>query len=400
MFQIIRVSSLVCAVLAVGPTPLDVANRAIKKYTSTPWSGTGGNFFGYDYGSSIMASATYEAAMELGIDYTATVDKRLQDFMTNSTLASVGYKILNNITVPFTPAVGDVIGLYPIAFLSSMKYHKLDKSSREYYIATQTADKYILQFTPRLPDSASTFSRVDGWTGQPTGPNFVWNDDNFMGVALLARLVLLDAERSSDYLTAISSMQSSYESYVRDPVTGLYFHGYDYGNKQVSCCFWSRANGWQMMSHVEVLKALTHANPLDPRIATVLGVFNRHATAIAGFQDTQDGRWHQVINDTTTFLETSFTAMNVYAYAEGMIHGWLNVTMFNPVLQQAWLGLSSQVAADGTVNGICTGTGILTSADAYNKRPTNYNVSAPGLGSVFRAAISYYRYCQVFQNMC
>lgn len=40
-------------------------------------------------------------------------------------------------------------------------------------------------------------------------------------------------------------------------------------------------------------------------------------------------------------------------------------------------------------------TGILTSAAAYNARGTNYNASAPGIGSVLRAALAYAQYSSV-----
>lgn len=35
------------------------------------------------------------------------------------------------------------------------------------------------------------------------------------------------------------------------------------------------------------------------------------------------------------------------------------------MIQLAWQGLAGTVAADGTVNGICTGTGIGTSVEFY-----------------------------------
>ena len=41
------------------------------------------------------------------------------------------------------------------------------------------------------------------------------------------------------------------------------------------------------------------------------------------------------------------------------------------------------------MNDICTGTGIGSDVAFYEARPTAYNVSAPGIGSVFRAAVAY-----------
>jgi hypothetical protein len=50
------------------------------------------------------------------------------------------------------------------------------------------------------------------------------------------------------------------------------------------------------------------------------------------------------------------------------------------------------VQPDGTVTGICEGTGIGTDVDFYQQRSTAYDVSDPGIGSVFRAAIAFDRF--------
>lgn len=65
-------------------------------------------------------------------------------------------------------------------------------------------------------------------------------------------------------------------------------------------------------------------------------------------------------------------------------------------MRLAWLGLAAQVASDGTVAGICEGTGILTSVAEYQARGTPFAVSSPGLGGVFRATLAYDAYVQAF----
>jgi rhamnogalacturonyl hydrolase YesR len=84
--------------------------------------------------------------------------------------------------------------------------------------------------------------------------------------------------------------------------------------------------------------------------------------------------------------------MALYSLATGVRRGWLDRATFAPVIAAAWAGLNKAVDADGTVNGICEGTGIGTSVAFYEGRSTAYNVSAPGLGSVFRAAAAYALY--------
>ena len=45
-----------------------------------------------------------------------------------------------------------------------------------------------------------------------------------------------------------------------------------------------------------------------------------------------DGRWHQVLDVESTFLETSVTAMTIYSLVEGVLNGWLDDATFRPVI--------------------------------------------------------------------
>lgn len=51
---------------------------------------------------------------------------------------------------------------------------------------------------------------------------------------------------------------------------------------------------------------------------------------------------------------------------------YLNATLL------AWGGLQSQVAPNGTVHGVCMGTGIEDTVEGYNQRGTDYWQSSPG----------------------
>lgn len=136
-----------------------------------------------------------------------------------------------------------------------------------------------------------------------------------------------------------------------------------------------------------------------PRYADVLAAFRRHAAAFVAVQDAADGRWHQVLDAPTTFLETSVTAMALYGLARGALGGWLPAgagSALDAAVRKAWPPLAAQVAADGTVALICTGTGVLTSVAEYEARPTPYTTSSPGLGHVFRAIVAYAQYTAAF----
>lgn len=79
-----------------------------------------------------------------------------------------------------------------------------------------------------------------------------------MAIALPARLAAAaptDVVRVG-WVEELTAMHlDGYDRYPRDPLDGVYRHGYNYENKTASCCKWGRANGWLMMSKLELLLA-------------------------------------------------------------------------------------------------------------------------------------------------
>jgi len=146
------------------------------------------------------------------------------------------------------------------------------------------------------------------------------------------------------------------------------------------------------MSHVEVLLGLHQAFPNHPTFKAVLSLFQQHVAGLQAIQDAADGRWHQVLDDSSTFLETSCTSMFLWSIITGVQKGWLDPSTYAPTIELAWRGLQAVFQDNGVVSGICEGTGIGPNVMFYEERSTNYTISSPGLGSVLRAIAAYQRY--------
>jgi rhamnogalacturonyl hydrolase YesR len=381
--------SLSAAGRAAAPlSPAALANVTIASMVQQPYSSA---FWSWSYGPAVAMSAMYEISRDMGQAWAPSVDAALAAFVAIN--SSVAWSVLNNVTVPWTSAIGDEVGLMPIAYLSRADFYNESAGSQDWTVATRVADEYVLPWPFRLADG--TIGRTVGWPGQPVdNASFVWSDDGFMGITLAARLARHGAPNAQAYLAWAVSQQLDFAAHLQDPGTRLYFHGFNSANNETSCCFWGRANGWALMSHAEVMLALAEVDPSSPLLPAVLSVYQSHAAAMAKYQVAGDGRWYQLVNDSTTFLETSVTSMAIYSLATGVMHGWLPAAAYDSVIQAAWEGLSGTVAANGSVSGICEGTGILNTPAEYAARPTAYAESQPGLGSVFRAALAYYQYQQ------
>lgn len=340
-------------------------------------------FFKWDYGGALVFDGMFQAATTFGLhNYTSLLNTYLDTFMTDP--SSLGYKILHNASVPFDSAIGDLIGLFPIAYLN--RYNSgVNTSQSDLDLVVDVVNRYILAWPRHLPDGS--ISRNVSWPGQRGTNSFVWGDDQYMGLALAARLAV--ALRRED-LAAFVAQQALLLGGHLETSSGLYAHGYNDANHTQSCCKWGRANGWAMLSHIEALQCVSHFESMSSELAALQQLFLRHARALLAFQGA-DGRWHQLIDDNTTFLETSCTAMFLSAMARGYMHGWLPDDVI-PAIHKAYNALTSScIDSDGTVEGVCEGTGIQASAQGYKTRSTDYLKSGPGgVGSVLYAAVDYH----------
>ena len=145
-----------------------------------------------------------------------------------------------------------------------------------------------------------------------------------------------------------------------------------------------------MLGHAEALasmRAWPEGYPNKTKNDQVCKIFVQHAAAFKATQSA-DGRWHQLLNDTNSFLETSVTAMAITSLIRGVRGGVLPKAAYAPVIELAWKGLVSTVLLNGTVTQVCCGTDIEATAQDYYNRPTSYSCSGPGgAGAVLYAAV-------------
>ncbi|GAK53583.1 hypothetical protein U14_04849 [Candidatus Moduliflexus flocculans] len=144
---------------------------------------------------------------------------------------------------------------------------------------------------------------------------------------------------------AIHQIRLMYQR-AHDPRTGLLFHGWDERKTQVwahpergaSPEIWGRAVGWYLMALVDCLESLPaeHAER-----AAVLRILQEVAQSVAACQDAETGLWHQVLDKRDrldNWLETSCSAMFVYAFAKGVRLGYLDAS-FSAQAQRAYQSL-------------------------------------------------------------
>lgn len=209
-------------------------------------------------------------------------------------------------------------------------------------------------------------------------PNTLWLDDLFMSVPALAQMGKLtgDVKYFDDAVKQVS--QFSERMFNKDKK--LYMHGWVQGMEEHPEFYWARANGWAVMTLVELLEVLPKNHP---GYNGVLKQLQEHIKGLVPYQD-GTGFWHQLINKNDTYLETSATAIYTYAIARAINRGYIDKFAYSPVALLGWNAVSTKVNTKGQVEGTCVGTGMGFDPAFYYYRPIHV-FAAHGYGPVMLA---------------
>jgi len=199
-----------------------------------------------------------------------------------------------------------------------------------------------------------------------------------MSVPALAQMGKLTGERRYFDDGVKQVVQFAQRMFVKD--RGLFMHGWVQGMEVHPEFHWARANGWALMTLVELLDVL----PEDHQgRAAVLELLRAHVRGLAQRQS-GSGFWHQLLDREDSYLETSATAIYAYSMARAINRGWIDPLAYGPAALLAWNAVSSKVNAQGQVEGTCVGTGMGFEPAFYYHRPTNV-FAAHGYGPVMLA---------------
>lgn len=213
----------------------------------------------------------------------------------------------------------------------------------------------------------------------------VWLDGLYMGSPFYCRYgsEFKDSAIFDDVFTQFYIA----DKYTYDSKTGLNFHGWDESKTQKwanpitgkSPHFWSRSMGWYMMAMVDVLDYFPETHPKRPELIKML---NKLSASLVKFQDKKTGMWYQVTNFPKrkgNYLESSGTAMFVYAMSKGAHKGYLS-NKYLKAAQKGFAGLvkySSKENEDGTVSitNACSVAGL--GGTPYRDGSYEYYISEP-----------------------
>jgi unsaturated rhamnogalacturonyl hydrolase len=214
----------------------------------------------------------------------------------------------------------------------------------------------------------------------------VWLDGLYMGAPFYAEYARRFG-RPDELDDVARQFRESYAK-LRDPQTGLLFHGWDESRVQRwsdrntgrSPGFWTRSLGWYAMALADTYEQFPAEHAARPELARMLAELG---DALHRVQDPRSKVWWQVPDQPGregNFLEASGSAMVAYAWAKGARLGMLDAR-YRGLARESFDGLVRELvdwdASTGGVRlrNVCRSAGL--GGDPYRDGTYAYYVSTP-----------------------
>jgi len=231
--------------------------------------------------------------------------------------------------------------------------YKATEDEKYIRIATQMAE-YLQHDAERFADGIfqhTVNSEVYNF------PEQAWVDTMMMAGYFLLRIgSLLGRE---DYFEDGLKQYHGHERFLQDPVTNLYYHGWDnIAQNHMSGVFWARGNAWAALT---MAKALEIVHVTHPSFMIIEGSLRDQVSALVRLQS-ENGLWHTVLTDPTSYEEISGSA--------GIATALLSYgSLYNKYIQLSIQGILQHVTKEGMVTQVSAGTAVMRDIEGYKAVP-------------------------------
>lgn len=195
--------------------------------------------------------------------------------------------------------------------------------------------------------------------------NTLWADDMFMGIPAIAIMGRYASDNNAHFQAEAVKQIRQFAERMFVPEKGLFRHGWVESMTDHPAFFWGRANGWALLTMCEVLDVLPESYPQRDYILQLL---KSQVRGLAALQS-PEGFWHQLLDRNDTYLESSATAIYTYCIAHAINKGWIDASAYGPVAWLGWEAITTDINAQGQVDGTCVGTGMAFDPAFYAYRP-------------------------------
>jgi rhamnogalacturonyl hydrolase YesR len=210
-----------------------------------------------------------------------------------------------------------------------------------YEIARRTKDDRAAKLVIRAANSGFT---EDGSLREFMPLNGGWSDSVFMDIPILAKAGALTGDRKYFDMAA---RHFFFMQKIVSRADGLYRH------QASSDAAWGRGNGFPALGMALTLTDFPKDHPEYP---AMLAAFQKHMKALAALQD-ENGMFREVVDYPGAYPEYSGTSMIATAMMRGIRRGWLEASVYQPIVDKAWQAILIRTSPDGRLFDVAESTG-------------------------------------------
>lgn len=223
--------------------------------------------------------------------------------------------------------------------------------------------KWLMECIPRTREGG--FQHVTSANGDRQGVRLneseMWIDTLFMTVLFLNRMGQKYGKQ--EWIDESIKQVLMHIKYLYDTHTGLFFHGWSFNRMDnFGGVFWCRGNSWFTLGILDYLDMFK--GTLNQGVKTfILDTYKAQVRALRDLQG-EDGLWHTVLDDSTSYEETSGSAAITAGILKGIRMGILDDS-YLPCAKKAIRAILKNIDTDGTVLKVSGGTGMGYDRDHY-----------------------------------
>jgi unsaturated rhamnogalacturonyl hydrolase len=191
---------------------------------------------------------------------------------------------------------------------------------------------FLLYKAPRTRDGIIYHNYIE---------NMLWVDAMYMAPPFLA---------IAGHLDESVKQIIGYRQKLLNSEKKLYFHKWDEDRQEFERkLYWGVGNGWAAAGITRVLRALPETMNNEKQL--LIGFVQEVIDGCLAYQRS-DGLFHDILDDTTTFVETNLAQMLAYSIYRGVRGGWLE-RHYREVADKMREAVHQKVDSVGLVQGVC-----------------------------------------------
>jgi unsaturated rhamnogalacturonyl hydrolase len=219
--------------------------------------------------------------------------------------------------------------------------------------------EWAMRDMPRTPDGG-----LQHIVAESPNDGQLWVDTLFMTVLFLAKTGMVTGRH--EYVEEAKRQFLVHVKYLADRRSGLWFHGWTFhGMHNFAGAHWGRGNCWFTAGVLEFLEITGIEGGVKDFL---VDTFRDQVEALLPLQE-PDGMWHTLLDDPSSYVESSATAGFGFGILKGVRMGYLPESYRERGIR-ACEGVLSRVDETGTVTQVSYGTAMGQDLDFYKKIPT------------------------------